>query len=306
VAAPGIPNEYALSTSCFGARLPNIQDQIFAAVGMGFRRIELGLTDSPPGMDGLNESCAETGTELASMVAGCRDTQGRDLPAIRLASLDEDERMRALSSVKRHARLAMGWGCRRLIVRGSRVEDAQLAREARALEAEALEDGVSPELREKVGAFVTRVQVAGHKQLEHFCRSLHEVMNEYPELHLAIEPGQYIDDLLGFDAMGWVLDDLKSTSLGYWHDVGRIHLRQRQGLPPQGAWLDQFGARMVGIHLQDAAADETAMPVGLGEVDFKLVKEYLPEGAERVLELHHRHGRAELLSSISQLVAHGI
>jgi hypothetical protein len=129
---------------------------------------------------------------------------------------------------------------------------------------------------------------------------------EYPELHLAIEPGQYIDDLLGFDAMGWVLDDLKSTSLGYWHDVGRIHLRQRQGLPPQGAWLDQFGARMVGIHLQDAAADETAMPVGLGEVDFKLVKEYLPEGAERVLELHHRHGRAELLSSISQLVAHGI
>ena len=40
---PGIPNDYSLSTTCFGTRLPNIQDQIFAAVGMGFRRLELGL-----------------------------------------------------------------------------------------------------------------------------------------------------------------------------------------------------------------------------------------------------------------------
>ena len=304
--APGIPNPYSLSTSCFGARLTSIQDQVFAAVGMGFRKLELGLTDSPPSMDGLEESQAETGTELISLVAGCRDTQGRDLPAARLASLDEDMRERAVNSIRRHARLATRWGAPRLVVRGSQIEDATLEAEARALEAEALRDGVSPELRERVGEYVSRVQQAGQPQLEHLCRSLHQLLGEFPELSVALEPGRYIDDLLGFDAMGWVLDDLTKEGLGYWHDVGRIHLRERQGLPPQAEWLEAYGPRMAGIHLQDAAEDETAMPLGQGEVDFKLVKEYMPKDAERVVELHHRHGRAEILGSVQYLISLGI
>jgi sugar phosphate isomerase/epimerase len=305
VTTPGIPNEYALSTSCFGGRLTSIQDQIFAAVGMGFRRLELGLTDAPPVMDGLEESRTETGTEIVSIVAGCRDMQGRELPAMRLASLDEELRMRAVNSIRRHARLAERWGAPRLVVRGSQVEDPALEAEARALEAEALRDGVSPELRERVGEYVRRVQEAGQPQIQHLCRSLHGLLAEFPDMRLALEPGRYIDDLLGFDAMGWVIDDLKDKHLGYWHDVGRIHLRERQGLPPQSEWLEQYGSRMIGIHLQDAAEDETAMPVGLGGVDFKLVHEYLPRDAERVVEIHHRHGRAEILNSVRFLVDAG-
>ncbi len=304
--APGIPNEYALSTSCYGGRLTNIEDQIFTAVGMGFRKLELGLTDTPPSMDGLAEASSETGSTLTSLVAGCRDTQGRDLLAAQLASLDEDDRHRAVSSVRRHARLALSWGIPRLIVRGSQIQNAELTAEARRLEASAAEEGVDADLREVVGEYVQRVQAAGHGQLEHLCRSLHQLMSEFPDLRFAIEPGRTIDDLLGFEAMGWVLDDLGAKNLGYWHDVGRIHLRERQGLPPQAAWLDAFAPRMVGIHLQDAAADETAMPLGLGEVDFRLIAETIPKGAERVLELHHRHGRAEVLSSVRFLVDQGI
>ncbi|MEO0652913.1 MAG: hypothetical protein AAFZ65_19720, partial [Planctomycetota bacterium] len=212
---------------------------------------------------------------------------------------------RAVNSIRRHARLAEKWAAPRVVVRGSQVEDPALEAEARAFEAEALRDGVSPELRERVGEYVRRVQLAGQPQLEHLCRSLHGLLSEFPELQLALEPGRYIDDLLGFDAMGWVLDDLGGKRLGYWHDVGRIHLRERQGLPPQAQWLEAYGARMVGVHLQDAAEDETAMPVGLGGVDFKLVREYLPGDAERVVEIHQRHGRAEILNSVRFLVDHG-
>lgn len=269
---------------------------------MGFRRLELGLTDAPPSMDGLEEARRETGVTVVSMVVGCRDTLGRDLPAAKLASLDDGERHRALSSLRRHARLATSWGCRRLIIRGSSVEDPGLRAEARMLEARALQDGVSPELREEVGRYVQRVQEAGQPQLQVLCRSLHEVMTEHPLLEFALEPGLYIDDLLGFDAVGWVLDDLRSKGLGYWHDVGRIHLREKQGLPPQAAWLDRYASQMVGIHLQDAAETETAMPLGVGEVDFGLLREYVPANAERVLELHPRHGRAEILASIRMLL----
>ena len=57
--APGIPNEFVLSTSCFGTRLRTIEDQAFAAVAMGFRKIELGQADTPPTLNGFADSHAD-------------------------------------------------------------------------------------------------------------------------------------------------------------------------------------------------------------------------------------------------------
>ena len=44
----------------------------------------------------------------------------------------------------------------------------------------------------------------------------------------------------------------------------------------------------------------------MGEVDFKLVGEYLPSSAVRVLEVHPRHGRAEVLASVQFLMDKGL
>lgn len=304
--APGIPNQFVLSTTCFGTRLPSIEDQIFAAVAMGFRRIELGLSQSPPSMDGLEDSKRETSVSISSLVAGCRDSLNGHLASHNLGSLSGEERERAMNSIRRHVRLAQSWGCPTVVVRGSKVESEDLRQRARVLEGALQErdeedEGVGTEVTE----FVREVQKQGQRQIEHLCRSLHTLMTESPETRFAIEPGSDLDDLLGFDAMGWVLDDLSSQGLGYWHDVGRVHLRARHGLPEHGEWLESFGARMIGIHLQDASEEEAEMPLGLGEVDFKLIAGYVPRDAERVLELNPRHGRAEILASIQFLVDHG-
>jgi hypothetical protein len=302
--APGIPNEYTLSTTCFGARLGSIQDQIFAAVGMGFRRIELGLSEAPPTMDGLDDSRRETGMAIRSLVAGCRDAlNGSTLAATQLGSLVADERERAINSVRRHVRLAQSWGCGTVVIRGNRIADERMRKRAQEYEKRMLDEGSSPELREELLAFVQKLQRCGQKEIEHLCRSIYTLRQEYPEMRFAVEPGAELDDLLGFDAMGWVLDDLEGVT--YWHDVGRIHLRERLGLPGQGAWLDAYGRRMAGVHLQDAGDEEAEMPIGLGEVDFKLLKEYVPGDAERVLEISPRHGRAEILTSVQSLVDHG-
>jgi sugar phosphate isomerase/epimerase len=302
--APGIPNEYTLSTTCFGARLGSIQDQIFAAVGMGFRRIELGLSEAPPTMDGLDDSRRETGMAIRSLVAGCRDAlNGSTMAATQLGSLIPDERERAINSVRRHVRLAQSWGCGTVVIRGSRIADERMRKRAQEYEKRALEEGTSPELKEELVGFVQKLQRCGHKEIEHLCRSIFTLRQEYPDMRFAVEPGAQLDDLLGFDAMGWVLDDQEGVK--YWHDVGRIHLRERLGLPGQGAWLDAYGRRMAGVHLQDAGDEEAEMPIGLGEVDFKLLKEYVPSDAERVLEISPRHGRAEILTSVQSLVDHG-
>ena len=303
--APGIPNDYALSTACFGTRLTSIEDQVFAAVAMGFRRLELGLSDSPPSMDGLEDSRRETSVEIRSLVAGCRDSRSGTIAAQNLGSLIAEERDRALNSIRRHVRLAQSWQCPTVIIRGSKVEDAALREEGRQLERRLFDEELEEGLRDEMRDYVARVQKKAHKQLEHFCRSMHTLMREAPEIAFAVEPGADIDDLLGFQAMGWVLDDLSAQKLAYWHDVGRVQLRSTHGLPEPGEWLDAYSSRMAGVHLQDAANDEIEMPLGLGEVDFKLLAGYVPREADRVLELNPRHGRAEILASIQFLVANG-
>jgi len=303
VTTPGIPNDYSLSTTCFGTRLPSIQDQIFAAVGMGFRRIELGLHEAPPTMDGLDESRRETGVTIPSMILGCRDPLNGSMAVERLGSLVPEECERALNSVRRHLRLAQRWGCNTIVVRGAKVEDPVLKKESEGLSQRIARGGENGELKEDVQSFAKRMQRKAYKQIEQFCRSLHTLSQESPATVFAVEPGREIDDLIGFEAMGWVLDDL--PGLKYWHDVGSIHQRERIGLPPQGQWLDGYAARMLGVHLQDASDEEAELPIGTGEVDFKLIGEYLPKEAERVLEIGPRHGRAEILASVQYLLDHG-
>ena len=162
-------------------------------------------------------------------------------------------------------------------------------------------DSVQGQIRD----FVQDVQRKGQPQLEHFCRSLYSLKREFPETLLAIEPGLHFNDLLNFEAVQWTLEDLKSESLGYWHDTGRIHQRELAGLPGQGAWLDAFASRMLGCHLQDATADCVELPAGQGQVDFKLVSEYVPREAAHVVEVNPRHGRAEVLAAVQFLLDRG-
>jgi sugar phosphate isomerase/epimerase len=305
VTAPGIPNEFVLSTACFGTRLRTIEDQAFAAVAMGFRKIELGQCDAPPTLNGFADSQRETGIRVTSVVSGCLKPATEKPACQMLASSNAEEREQALGSVRRHIQLAQKMLAPVVVLRGTSVADAKLRHEAEELHAAQVRDGMSDELAEKIRDFVHRVQKKGQRQIEHLCRSLHQLLGEFPQTKLAIEPGLHIDDLLSFEAMGWVLDDLGAKGLCYWHDVGRVHMRQKAGLPGQGRWLESYANRMVGIHLQDAAEDEYQMPPGTGEVDFKLVSEYTPKSALKVLEIAQKHGRTEILGAVQFLAGKG-
>lgn len=309
MATPSIPNEYTLSTTCFGDRLGKIEDQIFTAVAMGFRSIELGLSDTPVTMDGLCEARAETSTKLVSMIAGCRDSHTGEMIVWKLASANATERERALNSLRRHLRLAETWGCPHFVVRGTSIDDVELKAKAEALGARVASEGLGHEgadgaLAGEIRQLAEEVQEKGQPQVEHLCRGLHALKKEFPDVDICVEAGERLDDLMGIEAMGWVMADL--PELCYWHDAGVIHQRQRQGLPGQGDWLDRFGGRMGGMHLQDAAGDKVELPVGLGEIDFKLIAEYAPKDALRVIEIGPRHGRAEILASVQALMNFGL
>lgn len=303
---PGIPNGFSLSTTCYGGRLKTIEDQAFATVAMGFRRLEIGVAEVPITLNGFEQSRRETGIEVRSLVAGCLDPRSDHPTGTKLGSLDEDTRERALNCVRRHIRLAQRYECPIVVVRGCEVEDRGILEEIDRLHAKLLRDGVQEDTPVSVIELAARVRKKGQRQIEHVCRSLHTLASEFPETKLAIETGSGLLDLLSFEAVGWVLEDLANKGIAYWHDTGRSLLRERAGLGTHGQWLDSYAGRMVGVHLGDAADFQAEMPPGTGEVDFKLVAGYLPRTAERVLEVNPRHGRAEILASVQFLVDLGI
>lgn len=304
--APGIPNELVLSTSCFGSRLESIEDQAFAAVAMGFRQIELGLADSPPRLNGFEDTRRETGVQVRSVVAGCLKPRSESGSSNLLGSTVDSEREQAVLGVRRHIQLAQRMGAPVVIVRGSPLADAKVRQEAQALETRIHKEGAGEDTSEQTLAMVAKVRKKGQRQLEHLCRSLHALLSEFPATRLAIEPGHHLDDMLSFEALGWVLDDLRAKNLGYWHDVGFVHDRGRLGLPDQGAWLDAYAERMLGVHLVDAHDGESGLPPGTGRIDFKLVAEYVPRTAARVLDVHSTHGRSEILASVQFLTGIGL
>jgi sugar phosphate isomerase/epimerase len=303
---PGIPNPYSLSTTCYGSRLKTIEDQAFATVAMGFRRLEIGVSEIPVTLNGFEQSRRETGIEVRSLVAGCLDPHSDHPSGSKLGSLDEDTRERALNCIRRHIRIARRYECPIVVVRGCEIEDRQLQEESDRTQAKLARDGISDESRPSVADLASRIRKRGQRQIEHLCRSLHTLVSEFPETRIAVETGKGLFDLLSFEAIGWVLDDLANKGISYWHDTGRSQVRERAGLSTHGQWLDAYAGRMVGVHLQDAAEGQAEMPPGTGEVDFKLTAGYLPRTAEKVLEINPRHGRAEILAAVQFLVDLGI
>ncbi|MFT5733377.1 MAG: sugar phosphate isomerase/epimerase [Planctomycetota bacterium] len=285
----------------------SIEDQAFSAVAMGFRKLELGLSATPPELRGWEDARRETGIELECLVVGSLKSKGPNMSGSKLGSLDSEQRDMALASSRRHIQLAQRLGAPTVILRGCAIENAKVEAEADDLlrrHAKVDRDGLEL-LQEETREFIHKIQRKSHRQIEHFCRSIHTLRKEFPETKLAIAPGNELNDLFGFEAVQWVMDDLSGHRVGFWHDTARIHRRGKMGLQSHGDWLEAFGSKTYGVHLRDATHDDFGLPPSLGEVDFKLVAEYLPRDAAKVIDVDPTHGRPEVLASVQFLMGLG-
>ncbi len=274
---------------------------------MGFRKLELGLSATPPELRGWEDARRETGIQLECLVVGSLKPKAPDMSGSKLDSLDAEQREMALASSRRHIQLAQRLGAPTVILRGCAIENAKIEAQADdflARHAKVDRDGLEL-LQEETRAFIHKVQAKAQRQIEHFCRSVHALRKEFPETQLAIAPGNELNDLFGFEAVQWVMDDLSAHRVGFWHDTARIHRRGQMGLQNHGDWLEAFGPKTYGVHLRDATHDDFGLPPSLGEVDFKLVHEYLPKTAAKVIDVDPTHGRPEVLASVQYLMGLG-
>ena len=278
VTQPGIPNDLVFSTSCFGPRLRAIEDQAFSAVAMGFRRLELGLSDQPPDLSGWEESARETGVRVDSVVVGALKPRAQTMTGSLLGSSDPSSRELALNSARRHIRLAQslasaGGRPARLRGRGFEAADARPAELSSSPWSGPTRMG-SSEVQGRVRDFVGRVQQRGQRQLEHFCRSLHTLRGRSSPTRTARDRAR---------AALQRSPELRGRAVG----AGRSRrtARSATGTTPVGSTSEAspgcrvrapgwtaFAGRMLGCHLQDATSEEAELPPGSGEVDFRMVQ----------------------------------
>ncbi len=81
----------------------------------------------------------------------------------------------------------------------------------------------------------------------------------------------------------------QGASVGYWHDTGHAHLKERMGLLEHRAHLEGNAPRLLGFHLHDVSGHgQDHQAVGSGRIDFSMVSEFWRPYHILVLELSPR------------------
>lgn len=280
----------ALSTSCFGSRFKTVHEQIETARSLGFERIEIGLNDLPPDWKGISASLEEFGMKAPSLCIGSRETaSGNRRQGEGIASGTEEIRTQAIQSALGDIELAKRTQSSLLSIGGGYVELPGLSdrvrsifalwRQGNANEANKITQEIQNAMKEK-RAF----------HLDRLCRSLFELARREPNAVFAIETPLDPQHLPTPEELEKVFEDLPNLRLAYYHDAGRAALLEKILGIPHGLWLEKFVSRMAAVRLHDLSQVELLQAPGLGEVDWKLVSNYLPKTALRVLTIHPQQG----------------
>lgn len=97
-----------------------------------------------------------------------------------------------------------------------------------------------------------------------------------------------------FDELGVLLENSDPAVVGFWYDCGHVQVLHNLGLHSHDAWLDAYGARIVGVHLHDTAGLRDHLLPGLGELDFQRIAAALPSTAALTCELDWYYSPEEI------------
>ncbi|MEW6188965.1 MAG: TIM barrel protein [Actinomycetota bacterium] len=118
---------------------------------------------------------------------------------------------------------------------------------------------------------------------------------------LGVETRYHYHEIPSHEEIGLILKEFEGAPVAYWHDVGHAHNLECVGFTSQKDFLDGYASNIVGMHLHDAKGREDHFAPGTGDVDFSLIESYLKEETIKVIEVHPKVSRAELLESFKFL-----
>lgn len=118
-----------------------------------------------------------------------------------------------------------------------------------------------------------------HRGLDAACRFFFAATRRFPDVTFCLTGSRHVFGLGEPRALELLFEDLGGRQLRYWHDAPVAACRSQLLDTDQGAWLEAFRDRMVGITLGDVADGILYSPPGSGSVDFPLLSAYASRSA---------------------------
>jgi sugar phosphate isomerase/epimerase len=224
-----------------------------------------------------------------------------------ISAPDEEGRRQGVRAVQRSIDLARELGARAVVVHAGKVDvDSQLEKALRRL----FEAGQAqtPPYNEARDRLVTARAAQAEANLEAVQRSLVELAEYAGRLgiRLGIENRYHYREIPLWDELGRLLEAVGDERVGFWYDVGHAHTLERLGFYTHEAWLRQYASRMIGVHLHDVIGLKDHQAPGSGEVDWKLVANYLPNDVIiRACEFRHYLTTEQVVAGLQFLADQG-
>lgn len=224
-----------------------------------------------------------------------------------ISAPDEEGRRQGVRAVQRSIDLARELGARAIVVHAGKVDvDSQLEKTLRRL----FEAGQAqtPPYNEAKDRLVTARAAQAEANLEAVQRSLVELAEYAGRLgiRLGIENRYHYLEIPLWDELGRLLEAVGDERVGFWYDVGHAHTLERLGFYAHEAWLQRYASRMIGVHLHDVIGLKDHQAPGSGEVDWKLVVNYLPKDVIiRACEFRHYLTSEQVVAGLQFLADKG-
>ena len=203
-----------------------------------------------------------------------------------ISAVDEENRTEGVASIKRSIDLAGSMGVSVIVVHAGNVR-ADWPLEKQLYKLYKAGGSRTPEYLDLKNQLCAERSVLAGPSLEAVKKSMVELL-EYAGasgIRLGLENRYHYMDIPILDEMGQLLELAGPEQLGFWYDSGHAQTLDRLGFFPHQAWLEQYGSRIVGVHLHDVVGINDHGAPGEGEVDFMRIAASIPDKAVRTLEL---------------------
>jgi sugar phosphate isomerase/epimerase len=273
---------------------------------LGFTHIEANASISSQMLSEL----LKTTVPISSIHSPCpaaSSSRGIPISSLSLSSLDESERMEAVSFTKQTIDLAASVKARAIVLHMGEVP-IDLSLQDRLFKLHDEGYAQTKEYSQAKEELVYQRTSQAPQYLDAAKKSLQEI-SEYSQqkgIILGLETRFHPHEIPNMDEMAELLNEVPESLVGYWHDVGHAEVQQRLGFSLHKEWLSRFRDRMVGIHLHDVIGISDHQAPGKGDMNWEMVAKYLPPGIVKVCEIGEWNDEEQMQRVVEFLQKEGV
>jgi sugar phosphate isomerase/epimerase len=298
--------EVSLSTMWVKGRFSHMAGFATKAKKLGFTHIEANASISPQMLSELIEAAVPI-SSIHSPCPAVLSSRGIPISRLSLSSLNESERIEAVSFTKKTLDLAASVQAKAIVLHMGEVP-IDLSLQYRLYK---MHDGGYSQTKEYSQAKkeLTHQRISQALPYLDAARKSLQELSEYSRqkgIMLGLETRFHFNEIPNIDEMTRLLDEVSESLVGYWHDVGHAQVQQQLGFSLHEEWLLRYKDRMVGIHWHAVLGISDHQAPGKGDMNWEMVAKYLPPEIVKVCEIGEWNNEEQMQGVVHFLQKKGI